>query len=194
MLSSFIFLEFTAVVLSIAYVVLATKASVWCWPPAFISSAIYIYIFIDAQLYFESFLNAYYVIMAIYGFYNWNKSGQSSSLAIVWSGLNSNVLIIGIGAIVSILIGFTSSYFTDASFPIIDAFTTVFSLIATWMVTQKRIENWLYFIVIDVISIYLYTSKELYVTSGLFVVYIVIAIFGFINWNKQLATSANSAQ
>ena len=58
----------------------------------------------------------------------------------------------------------------------------------------STIENWLYFIVIDVISIYLYTSKELYVTSGLFVVYIVIAIFGFINWNKQLATSANSAQ
>jgi nicotinamide mononucleotide transporter len=132
--------------------------------------------------------------MAIYGFYNWNKSGQSSSPAIRWIGLKSNLFIIGIGAVVSILIGYTSSYFTDASFPIIDALTTVFSLIATWMVTQKRIENWLYFIVIDMISIYLYTSKELYVTIGLFVVYIVIAIFGFINWNKQLTTSANSAQ
>ena len=78
--------------------------------------------------------------------------------------------------------------YTDAEQPIIDSFTAIFSLFATYMVTKKILENWIYWIVIDIVSVYLYFSRDLQLTAGLFAAYTIIALFGYFSWKKQLNT------
>jgi nicotinamide mononucleotide transporter len=86
--------------------------------------------------------------------------------------------------------GFYFSTYTSAKMPIVDSFTTIFSIIATYLVTKKVLENWLYWIVIDVVSIYLYFGRDLHLTSLLFIVYTVIAIFGYFSWIKKVKINA----
>ena len=95
-------------------------------------------------------------------------------------------LIILIGAILTFFMGFYFTTYTDSQMPIVDSFTTVFSVISTYMVTKKVLGNWLYWIVIDAVSVYLYYSRDLHLTSLLFVVYTIIAIFGYFAWIKKM--------
>ena len=101
----------------------------------------------------------------------------------------SVILVRFIGIVASIAFGKLAETYTDAALPLIDAFTTVFSLFATFMVTRKILENWIYWIVIDAVSIYLYYSRDLYLTAALFAAYIIIAAFGYLSWKKEISTS-----
>ena len=176
-------IESTAVFFSVLYVILAIKESVWCWGAAAISVILYIYICYTAQLYSETGLQFFYLLMAIYGYYQWNKN--DSSLKIQQWTITKHLFILLLGALLTFLMGFYFSIYTNAAMPLVDSFTTVFSVFATYMVTKKVIENWLYWIVIDAVSVYLYFIRDLHLTSLLFIVYTVIAIFGYISWIKR---------
>ena len=177
------FIEVLAVLFSIAYVLLAARQNILCWTFAAISVILYIYICITAKLFPESILQIFYLIMAIYGYYNWKKPVKININ--IWS-VRKHFLIMLLGAILTFLMGFYFSTYTSSKMPIIDSFTTIFSIIATYMVTNKVLENWLYWIVIDIVSIYLYFSRDLQLTSLLFLVYTVIAIFGYFSWSKKI--------
>ena len=181
-------IETIAVVLSVLYVILATKQNIWCWAAAGISVALYIYICFSAELFPETGLQVFYLIMAFYGYYNWTKKEQDLQIT-QWSAGKHLTLIIT-GAIITFLMGFYFATYTSAKMPIVDSFTTVFSVIATYMVTKKVLENWLYWIVIDVVSIYLYYSRELHLTSLLFLAYTIIAIFGYFMWLNKNTSNA----
>ena len=176
-------IESTAVFFSVLYVILAIKESVWCWGAAAISVILYIYICYTAQLYSETGLQFFYLLMAIYGYYQWNKN--DSSLKIQQWTITKHLFILLLGALLTFLMGFYFSIYTNAAMPLVDSFTTVFSVFATYMVTKKVIENWLYWIVIDAVSVYLYFSRDLHLTSLLFIVYTIIAIFGYFSWLKR---------
>ena len=176
-------IESTAVFFSVLYVILAIKENVWCWWAAAISVILYIYICYTAQLYPETGLQFFYLIMAIYGYYQWNKN--DSSLKIQQWTITKHLFILLLGALLTFLMGFYFSIYTNAAMPLVDSFTTVFSVFATYMVTKKVIENWLYWIVIDAVSVYLYFSRDLHLTSLLFLVYTIIAIFGYFAWIKR---------
>ena len=176
-------IESTAVFFSVLYVILAIKENVWCWGAAAISVILYIYICYSAQLYPETGLQFFYLLMAIYGYYQWNKN--DSSLKIQQWTITKHLFILLLGALLTFLMGFYFSIYTNAAMPLVDSFTTVFSVFATYMVTKKVIENWLYWIVIDAVSVYLYFSRDLHLTSLLFIVYTVIAIFGYFSWLKR---------
>lgn len=180
-------IETIAVLFSIIYVVLAAKQNIWCWFFAAISVTLYIYICLNIQLFAETILQIFYLIMAIYGYYNWKQI--DGELEIQQWGIAKHLLLILLGAISTFLIGFYFTSYTNAKMPIVDSFTTVFSIIATYMVTKKVLGNWLYWIVIDVISIYLYFSRDLHLTSLLFMLYTVIAIFGYFTWLKKIKTN-----
>ena len=98
--------------------------------------------------------------------------------------ISTHLIIFIIGSILTFISGFTLSHFTDSSLPTIDSFTTVFSMIATYMVIKRVLSNWLYWIIIDLVSIYIYDYKELYLTALLFIIYAIIAVFGYFNWLK----------
>jgi len=175
--------ESAAVFFSILYVILALKESIWCWGAAAISVILYIYICYTAQLYPETGLQVFYLFMAFYGYYQWNKN--DSTLQIQQWTITKHLLILLIGAILTFLMGFYFSLYTNAALPLVDSFTTVFSVFATYMVAKKVLGNWLYWIVIDAVSVYLYFSRDLHLTSLLFIGYTIIAIFGYFSWLKR---------
>ncbi|MGY8950369.1 MAG: nicotinamide riboside transporter PnuC [Flavobacteriales bacterium] len=178
-----IIIESIAVLFSILYVILAVKENIWCWGAALISVSLYIYICFSAQLYPETGLQVFYFIMAIIGYYMWNKENKEEIKE--WSEIK-HLLIILLGAILTFFMGFYFSTYTNSQMPIIDSFTTVFSIIATYMVIKKVLGNWLYWIVIDAVSVYLYFNRDLHLTSLLFLAYTIIAIFGYFSWMKKM--------
>jgi nicotinamide mononucleotide transporter len=181
-------LELIAMLLALVYVLLAAVGSIWCWPAAFISTALYTYIFYDVLLLMESALNVYYLIMAVYGYWVWhkdtainNKQNNLTLIIVTWSA-SFHVKACTVLTITSLILGYLMANFTPADFPYIDTFTTVFAVFATYLVTQKVLENWLYWLVIDAVSIYLYLAKDLMPTVVLFNIYIGVAIFGYFKW------------
>ena len=181
-------IETLAVLFSVIYVVLAAKQNIWCWAAAAISVIFYIFICYTAKLYPETGLQVFYLFMAFYGYYHWNKKEQSLQIS-EWS-INKHLCILIIGAVLTFLMGFYFATYTNAQMPIVDSFTTIFSLFATYMVAKKILGNWLYWIVIDAVSVYLYFSRDLHLTSLLFMGYTIIAIFGYFNWLKQTKVDA----
>ena len=133
----------------------------------------------------ESALNAYYMVMAVYGWYQWQRGGnKSEGIKLSRWGLKNHLAIIGLVLVLSAISGYLLTQNTDARMPYIDSFTTWGSVITTFMVARKVLENWLYWIVIDAVSIFLYIDRELYQTAVLFILYLVLAVIGYIAWRK----------
>jgi nicotinamide mononucleotide transporter len=200
--------EWIAVLLSIAYVILAARENQWCWLAAFLSTAIYTILFFHVNLLMDSLLNAYYLIMAVYGWLSWRgwsllqwcqsvlhtvkprlktlkeKQTVSERNLRVWL-MKQHVFWSLLLTLISIVVGYGMASKTSASFPYLDTFTTVFSLFATYLLTQKIVEQWLYWIVIDLLEIYIYIQKGLLPTASLFVIYVVLAIVGYSRWRQK---------
>ena len=177
-------IECVAVFFSILYIILAAKENIWCWGAGAISASLYIYICLFAQLYSQTGLQIFYLFMAFYGFYHWNKKDQSLQI-IEWS-ISKHLLILAIGAILTFFIGFYFSTFTNAKMPIVDSFNAIFSVFATYMITRKILGNWLYWIVIDAVAAYLYFNMGLHLTSLLIISYTIIEIFGYFSCMKKI--------
>ena len=175
-------LEWCAVVASLFYVVLAAYKNSWCWPAALVSTILYTYIFYDVYLWMDSLLQVYYIVMALYGWYCWSKVGDSSSGNIcVWPWQKHAKISLYLSVIV-LGLGYFMANYTPTDFPYLDSLTTVFAVFATYLITQKVLENWLYWLVIDALSVYIYIEKDLQPTAFLFVLYIGIAWFAYIKW------------
>lgn len=190
-------LELAAVLTSLLYVVLAAKGNVWCWPAALVSTVIYTAIFYDVYLFMDSLLQVYYLLMAFYGWFCWQKSkhipiNKVSSAERGGEGIQSwplalHLKVIAVLTLVSLGLGYLMAHYTQAHFPYLDSATTVFAVFATYLVAQKVLENWLYWVVIDFVSIYLYLEKDLTPTAVLFGLYVVIAAYGYYHWKQSYA-------
>ena len=175
--------ELAAVLLGIAYLLLAVRESIWCWYAAFGSTAIFLYLFWDVGLLMESGLQVYYLAMAVYGWWQWQHgSGDSGELEITTWSPGRHVLAMGGVLLAALASGFLLDRYTEAVLPFVDSFTTWGSILTTWMVARKVLENWLYWLVIDSVCVYLYLDRELYLTALLFMVYLVIVVFGYRKW------------
>lgn len=192
-------IEFFAVFTAFLYVILAAKESNWCWPAALASTLLYTIIFYDVYLWMDSLLQLYYFAMAIYGWYCWRVQNAQANKAVdsqpktiqiqTWT-LREHSVAIGLLVVISLVAGYVMANYTPTHFPYTDAATTVFAVFATYLVTQKVVENWLYWIVIDAVSIYLYIEKSLVPTAILFVFYVVIAVYGYFSWKRKLNAPA----
>jgi nicotinamide mononucleotide transporter len=178
-------LETLAVVLAIAYLLLAIRQNIWCWFFAGISTAIYVYLFMTARLYMESALNVFYFAMAVYGWSVWYR-GRTDDHELAVSKWAVSIHAYAIAAIISasLVSGFLLDTRTDAAFPYIDSLTTWSAIWATFLVARKVLENWWYWLVIDLVSIFIYWSRDLQLTSVLFVVYVIMIPFGLISWTR----------
>lgn len=184
-------LELIAVVLAIAYLLLAVRQHIACWYAAFISTAIFLYVFWQVNLYMESGLQIYYLGMAVYGWWAWQRGrseGKPGLTISTWS-LRQHLIVIGIVVVATFVSGTLLSG-TEQRLGYLDSFTTWGAVVATFMVTRKVLENWLYWIVIDSASLYLYFDRELYFTMILFLVYLVIIFFGFQSWLREYRLEA----
>ncbi|RLA83376.1 MAG: nicotinamide riboside transporter PnuC [Epsilonproteobacteria bacterium] len=177
--------EVVAVFFGIAYVILAAKESLWTWLFAFLSTIIYTVLFWEGALVSSSLLNFYYMIMAVYGFMLWRGGGEKGEeLEISQWSLKTNIIVIISGIIISIVLGYLLDTYTDAKFVYLDTFVMIFSVIATWMLAKKVLENWLYWMVVDSTAIVLYWKSGYLATIILFILYVILAIYAYYSWSK----------
>lgn len=183
--------ELLAVILAIAYLLLAIRQNIWCWACAGLSTAIYIGLFIEARLYMESALNAFYFVMAIYGWYVWysGRSDGHERPVVVWPVRTHGIAIVAIVA-ASAVSGYLLSQHTQAAFPYIDSMTTWSAIWATFLVARKVLENWWYWLVIDSASVFIYWLRDLELTALLFVLYVVMIPFGLVSWTRSMREQA----
>jgi len=177
-------IEWLAVLSSLTYVVLAAKRMLICWWFAFIGSSLFVYLCYVGHLYIESILQLFYVIMAVVGWFSWKLSKADDVEIKTWSFKN-HVLNIVVSGFVALLLGFIFDHYTLQANPYVDAFTTCYSLSATFMVTRKIMGNWIYWIVIDLVSIYLYAQQDYYLTAVQYGIFTLLAIYGFMAWKKE---------
>jgi len=177
-------LEVAAVILGIIYVILAAKNRISCWIYGILGSLLSILLFIFyAKLYAEAILYLFYVAAGIYGWINWQH--QKDGTKVYQRNRFIHLFIISGGVVLSVALYFIlTTFFNEAKKPLIDSFTTVFSFIATYLTTKKWIENWIYWIVIDAVSTYLYFNRGLEIYALLMFAYSIIAVYGYLEWEK----------
>jgi len=179
--------EALAVLLGIAYLLLAMRESLWCWPAAFLSTLIYLFLFWHADLPMESGLQFYYLAMAVYGWWHWRGGAGAAAepLPVRTWPWHYHVAAIVLVLAASLASGAALTHAGLGRLPYLDSFTTWGAILTTWMVAQKLLENWLYWLVVDGVSLYLYLDRGLHLTALLFVVYLVIVVFGYFQWRRH---------
>jgi nicotinamide mononucleotide transporter len=187
-------LEIASVAFALAYLVLAVRQNVACWIAALISTLLSLALFYDARLYPETALQVFYAVMAVYGWWQWRHGGKPGERAAielpvsVWP-LRYHVLAV-CGTLAAALALGTVLSRTNAAFPYLDSFTSVGAVITTYMVAKKILENWVYWLVIDGITLYIYWQRSLYLYAALFVIYLVLVVVGFYRWRRDWQAQA----
>jgi len=187
-------LEVIAVVFAVLYVIFASYEKALCWPAAAISTGIYIYICYKANLLLETVLQVFYLFMAFYGWYQWLYGKRKEHRLNIISFPVSKIALLVMGGIpFALLAGYLFGTYFNASLPYLDGTVTIYSFLATWMVARKIIENWLFWMVIDVLAIYLYASRGLCLSGILYFLYTLIAIFGYFKWQRLMKQQIQAA-
>ena len=178
--------EIVAALLAIAYLLLAMRQDARCWIAWIISSLMYLFVMYSAGLYMEAGLQIFYLLMGFYGLYQWQyKLANNEALKIkVWP-ITTHIICLTTLFLLVLTSGYILSNNTDAASPYIDAFTTWGAIIASYMVAKKILENWIYWFVVDFVSVFLFISRELYPTALLFCFYLVLVIFGYRSWKNE---------
>jgi|TARA_B100001540_G_C15746222_1_gene614635 nicotinamide mononucleotide transporter len=186
-LNNYLFIfEAIAVFLAVGYLLLAVKQDIRCWIAGIISSTIYLFLMFQANLYMESMLQIFYILMGFYGWLQWNiKAEDDKSLLITTWTFKKHFLVVSSILGFSLLFGMFLGTYTQAALPFLDSLTTFGALVATYMVAKKILENWIYWFFIDAISVMLFLNRELYLTALLFCIYLIIIFFGLRTWIKE---------
>jgi len=172
--------------LGLAYLLLAVRRNLLCWLCAFLSTAIYLVLFAQVSLYMQSLLQVFYLVMAVYGFLNWRRGRtEAGDVRIESWTVNRHVTVALIVIIASLINGWWLERYTDSPAPYLDSFVTWGSVVTTWMVARRIIENWLYWIVVDGVAAWLYFSQGLLATTVLFVIYLGIVVRGYFVWRRE---------
>jgi nicotinamide mononucleotide transporter len=180
--------EWAAVVLAFGYLLLAVRQNPWAWACAIGSSAIFLVLFAQADLVMQVALQLFYIGMGVYGWHAWRRGGESGKQLPVsrWS-TRRHALAIGVACLATLANGWLLARAHGGAVPYVDAFVAWISVLATWLVARKVLENWLYWIVVDSVAAGLYWSQGLHATAALFVAYVLIAVRGYCAWRKDFA-------
>ena len=189
--------EWAACGLSLAYVYLAAKNSVWCWPLAFVGSCLWAWqVWTAYDLIFDTALNVFYAAMAVVGLARWLSAdgGESETeLPITRMRRVHHLGVVTAGALLAFLLAMWGRYFYPAAaLPALDAVTTVFSILATFLLIGRRLGNWLYFLVVDLVYVYIYLDRGSVIFAATFVIYAVMAVYGYRAWRVEMGASAKT--
>ncbi|MFQ5448494.1 MAG: nicotinamide riboside transporter PnuC [Saprospiraceae bacterium] len=184
-LSLLTILEIIATICGLIHVFLLTREKIIAWPFGIATVTIYVYIFFASRLYSDAILHVCYIAINSYGWYNWARRKENVTEVKISRLRPSGIAILAAIVFAGTLAwGYLMDTNTDASFAYYDAFTTVASFTAQYLLTQKKIDNWAVWIAVDLVAIPIYLLKGLYVTSGLYFVYLLLCISGLIEWRK----------
>lgn len=185
-----LFLEYFGVLTGLLYLILEIRQHRAMWVVGFLTSLVYIFVFFFSRFYADMGLNIYYVAVSVYGFYQWGirqVEKTDASVQIQYSRLKwlLSLKITGVTILLYGMLYYILSRYTDSPVPAGDAFTTALSITATWLLAKRILEHWAMWVVIDIVSAWLYYQRELYPTCFLFICYAVLAVVGWINWKKK---------
>lgn len=188
------YVEVAAVITGFLCVWLYTRQNVWSWPTGLVSAALFIVVFFQARLYADMGLQGVYVALSVYGWYQWLYGGpEHGELAVSHLPRRVGWLLAGLVVVGTGGMAWSLSTYTNAALPFWDSLTTVMSLAAQWMLAKKILENWLVWIVADVMYVVIFLYKALYLTAGLYVLFLILATLGFIRWRHSMqATPATT--
>ena len=179
-------LEAVAVITGLASVWYARKENILVYPVGIVSVLIYVYLCFHVKLYAEMGINAFYFVMSVYGWVKWSrKTDHKPARPITRSDMKEWIFAIAGFLVAFIILIFVLKNYTDSSVPVWDALTTAIFIIGMWQMALKKLENWLAWIIGDLIAIPLYASKGLALTSVQYAVFLVLAIAGYIEWSSK---------
>lgn len=179
--------EVLAVIAGIISVYLSTREHIWSWPTALVNVALYFVVFFEAKLYADMGLQAVYFALSLYGWYEWLYGGENrTELRVSRTPRALGIRLAIIGVACAAVLGTLLARFTDAALPYVDSATTSTSLVAQWMMTRKILENWAVWVAVDVVYIAMFIFKRLYLTAGLYAVFLVLAVMGYVQWKRSL--------
>lgn len=182
-------LEIIGTLIGLVYLWLEYRASIYLWIASIIMPAVYLFVYYDAGLYADFGINIYYLLAAVYGWWVWkygNKEKQGEELPITRMPRGKWKMAAAMYLVSQLLIAWILIRYTDSNVPWCDAFTTALSMVAMWMLARKYLEQWLVWIVVDVVSVALYLYKGLFFTAGLYALYAIIAVYGYWNWKNMM--------
>lgn len=193
-------LEFVAVVFGLMSVWFAKQEKILVYPTGIISVLIYVYICFGIKLYADAGINLFYFIMSVYGWYNWAKKGEQLQLRITKCNRKDwiiSIFMFVVSAVVIILLlkllKKDDLDYWSTSIPYIDTITTAIFIVGMWLMALKKLENWIFWIIGDVISVPLYAYKGLVFTSFQFLVFLVLALAGYMAWRKKIINSQTNS-
>ena len=186
-LSSLTPLEGIAVLFGLVSVYLSTRENIWSWPTAIVNVGLYTLLFQREKLYADMGLQVIYLLLSIYGWYEWKFGGEHRTELHVTRLTPRLAMVLGaIGVAGSMALGAFLRRSTDASLPWLDATLSVFSLIAQWMMTRKIMENWAVWIVLDVVYVWMFIFlKHLNFTAFQYLVFLLLAVLGLRDWHRS---------
>jgi nicotinamide mononucleotide transporter len=182
-------IEAVAVSFGIACVALTVRQSLWCWPAGLVQVTLYVYIFYQARLYSDVLLHGIYVGLQVYGWHHWMGGGvrREEPLPVTrLTGSQMGLLALGVAG-GAFAWGEIMDRYTDAAAAHLDAFIAVASLCAQVLLARKKLENWLLWILIDLVAIGVYWSRDLRLTAGLYTVFLVLCMAGLVSWHRSFA-------
>jgi nicotinamide mononucleotide transporter len=182
-------IEAWAAVLAVLYLVLAIRQRRSCWSAAFVSSCLYVIVLFQARLYMESVLNAFYAVMAVYGFLQWRQGAGGDAPVCRWRWPRHAAGLLGVLGLSIVTSWFLKAY-TPAAWPFADSMVTWASVYATFLVAHKVYENWHWWLIIDSTALVLYFNRRLYATMLLFALYLALIVIGMRAWRRSLPASS----
>jgi nicotinamide mononucleotide transporter len=186
-------LELVAAVVGALSVYLSVRQNIWSWPTAIVNVVLYTLVFHDAKLYADMGLQVIYAVLSIYGWYEWLHGGENrTELRVTRTGPRLGVVLSIIALAGAGVLGVVLRGATDAALPFMDSFLSSTSLVAQWMMTKKKLENWLVWIAVDVLYVGMFIFKHLYLTAGLYAVFLVLAVRGYIDWRRSMVTGLSA--
>jgi len=188
------YIELFGATAGLIYIFLSIKQNIWLWPVGLVNVILYIYVFFVSKFYADMGLQFFYLFISIYGWYNWvkgNRKDKKADMPVIKTSKQFMLKLFVISLLIMAVISYVLVNYTDSDIPYWDAFTTAFSITATWMLARKMIEHWIIWIVVDLVSAGLYFYKGLYPTTILFLVFTILAFIGYFEWKKDLQTADN---
>jgi nicotinamide mononucleotide transporter len=178
-------MEVVAVVFGVCAVALTVRQSLWCWPTGLVQVSLYVYVFYEARLYSDMVLHVIYVVLQFYGWYRWRSGSSGRELPVSrLSAVEALAWTAGIAA-AAFVWGEAMIRYTNAAAPRADAFIAAASLGAQYLLAIKKIENWIIWIVVDIVAIAVYWSRDLKLTAGLYAIFLALCIAGLIEWRRS---------
>jgi len=181
------FLELVAALVTLLAVYLTARQVIWCWPTALVSVTLYAVVFWGARLYADMGLQAVYFALSVYGWWAWLHGGEDQGeLEVAVASWPLRALLLAIGLGLALVMGTTLERFTNASLPFMDSTLTSFSLVGQFLMTRKLIDNWVVWIAVDVAYVGMFVYKQLYLTAGLYALFLVLATMGLVGWYRSM--------